>query len=64
MATMHNSLWLAAPRTIILRRKETAMTQKTDAGTAALAYYTREAAKPAPAPKPTPLDQMFGYYAA
>ncbi|MDB6452217.1 hypothetical protein [Falsirhodobacter sp. 20TX0035] len=37
---------------------------KTDAGTAALDYYRREAAKPANTPAPTDLDQMFGYYAA
>lgn len=42
----------------------------TDAGTAALAYYRREAVVPAntPAPSkvaaPSDLDQMFGYYAA
>lgn len=37
---------------------------KTDAGTAALAYYKRDVAPTAPAPVPSDLDQMFGYYAA
>ncbi|WP_256442670.1 hypothetical protein [Falsirhodobacter algicola] len=37
---------------------------KPDAGTAALAYYTRPAAPPAKAPDLGHLDQMFGYYAA
>lgn len=36
----------------------------TDAGTAALAYYKRDAAQPIKAPVPSDLDQMFGYYAA
>lgn len=51
-----------------IHKMEIAMTApapaKPDAGTAALDYYRREAAKPAKVPAPTDLDQMFGYYAA
>ncbi len=40
------------------------ISQKPDAAEASLAYYTREAPKANSAPEPTPIEQMFGYYAA